>query len=562
MIDSLSPTVLVPVDSPRLAAAAPLPSPAAPTAAGTVPGEAAGRPWREAALVFVLSAVLALTTFALDGRNGLNLADEGYLRYGVRAIVEYGQVPMRDFQAYDPGRYYWAAGWSLLLGDGIVTTRLACTMFQVLGVGFALLALRRAGAGWGALVATGLIVTFWMLERFKLYEQCVSLIALYPAVRLIQQPDRRNAFLAGVFVGLAAFVGRNHGFYNVVAFGGLLALLAWKHRRLELLKLTVPWAGGIVVGYLPMLLMLAFVPGFFTAFVEGLHTLAHAKATNLTIPVPWPWTVKMPASQPAFLNFYALALSSCFLLLAAAAAGMLVVLLRVPGARLRDHAGLLAAAALSIPYAHYAFSRADAPHLAHSMPIMLIALLGLPNLLRDKPFSRKVYAALAGGLLAGTLLTTFIYNPVVGWLTRQGSDWTEVALGEQTINLNGDKARLVVHLHNLAEKEMAPDENILIAPDAPTLYEAVGRPSPLKTIYFLWPESPEVQREMIHDLETKRVNWVLLGMKHFDNKAERSLPYSHPLLFQYMRERFQPVQNSPFRQPYVLLHRTEPIPAK
>ena len=85
---------------------------------------------------------------------------------------------------------------------------------------------------------------------------------------------------------LAACLGRSHGFYNVLAFGGLLVALAYKYCQPGLLKLALPWVGGIVLGYLPMLAMMAFVPGFFAAFVDSLRILAHAKTTNFTIPVP------------------------------------------------------------------------------------------------------------------------------------------------------------------------------------------------------------------------------------------------------------------------------------
>ena len=55
---------------------------------------------------------------------GVNLADEGYLLLGSNAVLD-GQVPIRDFRAYDPGRYYWCALWLKFLGRKYSTLRLA-----------------------------------------------------------------------------------------------------------------------------------------------------------------------------------------------------------------------------------------------------------------------------------------------------------------------------------------------------------------------------------------------------------------------------------------------------
>ncbi len=545
----------------------------APPAALVVPSSPAATPvrraaervaagsWRTVALIFLYSALLGLGTFALNGHYTLNLADEGFLRYGVRAVMTAGQVPMRDFQSYDPGRYYWVAAWSLLLGDGIVSTRLACALFQVLGVGVALLALRRAGARWPLLGTVGLLVTFWMVERFKLFEQCVSLIALYPAVRLIQRPDKRRAFWAGVFVGLAACMGRNHGFYNAVAFGGLLGLLAWKYRQPTLLKLFGPWVGGIGLGYLPMLLTMACVPGFLAAFLETLHVLARAKATNQTLPVPWPWTLDPENGQSTVAFYGSLALGWCFVLLAGGFAVVAAVIARLPGQRWREHAGLVAAGIVGIPYAHYAFSRADTPHLAHSMPLLLVALLGLPALLRRGPDRAKALAAAALGLGLLTFFATFFYNPVVARLAASSQRRSEVTIGHQTLGLTPAMATLIGDLQRFAKTSLAPGENILIAPYFPMLYEVVGRLSPIQEIYLLWPQSAEAERATIRDLERKRVNWALLTFGEMDDLPERSLPATHPLLVKYLQEHFEQVDDVPVPAPYLLLRRTDPLKA-
>ena len=48
---------------------------------------------------------LVLLVFALQGRIWLDLADGGFFWYGVIRTA-LGEIPIRDFQAYDPARYY------------------------------------------------------------------------------------------------------------------------------------------------------------------------------------------------------------------------------------------------------------------------------------------------------------------------------------------------------------------------------------------------------------------------------------------------------------------------
>ena len=68
-----------------------------------------------------LSVCLIGITYIIQGNIDINLADEGYLWYG-SLQTSIGQVPLLDFQSYDPGRYYWVALWFKLFGN---TSRLS-----------------------------------------------------------------------------------------------------------------------------------------------------------------------------------------------------------------------------------------------------------------------------------------------------------------------------------------------------------------------------------------------------------------------------------------------------
>jgi hypothetical protein len=129
---------------------------------------------RPAALVLGLSATFAGTLYFLFGDLHLDLADEGFLWYGVlRARL--GEVPLRDFQSYDPGRYYWGAAWSLVFGQGILGLRASLAVVQGLGLLFGLLVCRRLTGNVVSLTACAAILALWMFPRHKLFEPAMAM---------------------------------------------------------------------------------------------------------------------------------------------------------------------------------------------------------------------------------------------------------------------------------------------------------------------------------------------------------------------------------------------------
>ncbi|MGB8167109.1 MAG: hypothetical protein WCF18_06430, partial [Chthoniobacteraceae bacterium] len=166
----------------------------------------------------LLTLSFSIGWYLFDAELGVNFSDEGFLWYGASAVRR-GLVPMRDFQAYDPGRYWWTAAWSFVLGEGLMPLRLSCVLFQCLGVFAGLLAARRVCRHWAFLIGVALLLCAWMHPRYKCFEQSIALMFVYAGVLLLEKPSLRRHFCVGLFGGLMAFMGRNHGAYFVVAFG-------------------------------------------------------------------------------------------------------------------------------------------------------------------------------------------------------------------------------------------------------------------------------------------------------------------------------------------------------
>lgn len=488
-------------------------------------------PYRHVVFVALLAAALSCAIFFTDGNVGINLADEGYLWYGMRALKA-GLVPIRDFQAYDPGRYIWTALWSCVLGDGLVSMRFACMIFQCFGMVFGLLAARRISEDWRFLVLIALILVQWMIPTYKVFEQSISLAAVYVAVLLIERPTVKRHFCAGLFVGFAAFMGRNHGLYNSIAFGLLLLLLArgaWREAPLRL----AAWAGGVVVGYLPQLAMFAFVPGYLAAFLALLHRNVSI-GSNLAMPVPWPWTTPINEGLIVWLNGFVEGLFYLFIPLFIGLA--LLVLLRLSRVAALRHPVLMAGACVALPYAHHTFSRADYVHLAHSVPVLALGVISLCHLL--KPSLKSVSIA-AVALCLASVPATFVHGGLYAELTAPAGSFVERQVLGQTMHVGLYHDILLTLADRVANKLAKPEEPVVFLPHWPGLYAFTNRISPLKQIYFIRPASPPEEEAELAALKSKGVRWVLLEDYKLDGRDDLRFQNTNPLVFKYFVENFE-----------------------
>jgi hypothetical protein len=488
---------------------------------------------RQIILLILLAASTALAFFYWEGRQGFSLWDEGYLWYGVQRVM-LGEVPIRDFMAYDPGRYYWSSSLMLLAGDnGIMALRATEAMFQVLGlyIGLSVLARSCAKSDILFLLLAAITLSIWMSERHRIFDSTLPIALIGVLAYLIQQPCSRRYFLTGFSVGLVAFFGRNHGMYGV---SGSLAVIGYLAIRREQgpppVKALLIWASGVVVGYLPLLLMLAFVQGFGIAFWNSIRYLFEIKATNIPLPIPWPWRVEF--SQMILEDAVRGVMTGIFFL-AIVAFGLLgiawVIRQRLQGKAVNP--ALVASVSLALPYAHYAYSRADVYHLQDGI---FSLIMGCFLMLVNRP--AKVKWPLAGLLCGASLLVMLPFHP--GWQCYTMFRCVETNFSGDMLKVDPSTANDIEMLRKLAGEFAPGDRSFIATPFWPGAYAVLERKSPMWEIYPLLPHSPDFEQAEIERVKAANPGFAMVIDIALDNRDELRFKNTHPLFYQYLLDNF------------------------
>lgn len=490
------------------------------------------------ASALLLTAVLLGVLSLVELDKGLNLADEGFLWYGVQRTLS-GEVPLRDFMAYDPARYYVIAGFMALSGStGVEVQRVALAVIQFLGIAVLLAALTRDARlrSVGLLLATALAVSWWCVPTYKVPDTVCSMVVVASLSFALESVTVRRFYWCGVVVGFLAVWGRNHALYGVFGFGLAFLFLAAQRGQISfLVKPVLAWGAGIAVGFLPVVAMLVAVPEFAQWYWYSIRFLFEIKATNLELPVPWPWRADFAhAALPralwqALVGVYFVGLIA-FGVLAPAYAFM------------RRGGGVspmfLASAFLALPYAHYAFSRADTAHLALGiMPLLIGSLVVLGHL--HTPVLR--WAGIAA-LVATAGAITYDQHPV---FTCRIAKCAKVNVGGEMLRVPLSTKQDIGLLERMVASYAPGGRDYLVTPFYPGMAAVHRRRSPMWETYALFPRGEAFERAEIERIKAAKPGFVMVIDVALDGRQELKFQSTHPLIYSYITATFDPVANVP-----------------
>jgi len=494
--------------------------------------------------------------FYLNNDIFIDWADEGFLWYGAAHLLE-GQFPIRDFQAYDPGRYFWTAAVFAVRGPGLMAMRFSAGLFQFLGLCFGLLALRRVLKVNWQLLGAGILAAAWMLIPCRYFDASITLFAVFFAVRLIEDPSPGRHLAAGIFAALTAFMGINHGLYVSLA---LLALMVYLGSG----KKIVRFGQGLLIGALPFWIIFLTVPGFFASYLERLGALAYARAggkADVSLAIPWPWTVRwdtsgffpsLAAKTLDFTNRFSIGAMFVFVILYYIFA--LAVLLRIKKPRNPAAALFTASFFIGLFYLGHIFARSDVNYMGEGIFPVLAGLVALCVLARQGLWRRLAVGALILFSILSLASAGLVNTPAFkNFVPKSGMTWYSV--GNDRIWLLRSDAAYVESVKTLVSKYVKADEPILLAPLLTTFYCILGKESPAYELYFHLAPPPALEQRDIDRLEEKKVRWAIIGNVVIENHPEQSFSASHPLLWDYLNTHFEAVTADGLRPGHILMKR-------
>jgi GT2 family glycosyltransferase len=498
----------------------------------------------ELAAVVVLTALASIALFAWEGRCGLNLMDEGFLWYGAQRLL-HGEMPVRDFMSYDVGRYYWAAGFMGLFNNhGVVALRAATALFGFIGMAVAAWLLRRTSLlrSWPMTIAVICVLFMWLVPRHKLYDITISVMIVTALANLLRKPNSFNFFLAGLIAGAAALIGRNHGFYAVLAsmlsFGVMLAGnygVVWR-------RALSSYVSGVLAGYLPNLLLMACAPGFAAAFVHSVQ-FTMAAGPSLSCPVPWPWMV---LSYPTF-DWQQFAVGCSYVLLIAFDVLGVAALVWAAVTKRPLNPLLVACIVVSICYSHHALYFAGPSHLSQAVfPMLMGVLISIASI--------PVWPALRIGLLGllGALSFTAMLPMHPGYAAHRDK-WKPLIVGSDRLLLDSPTTAQLAGINAVIDK-WAPNGKYVVLPFWPTFYAMREQRSPLYEIYAFFPSLPEFQQQQIERLRNFDAGVVLLWNKPPEGQTAWRYERTNPLVYKYLGDEWRQIPcdiDPPFLTVYV-----------
>lgn len=481
---------------------------------------------------------------------GFFLQDDLWLWYGVQRFAA-GAVPIRDFQAYDPGRYIityiLAFGHDSLYALRFVQAVIGASIVSA-GVWFIQ---RKKHVHIGVIVMTAIVLIAWLFPRHKYYDIAISVASVLYLWYLLKFQTHTARLLAAPMIFLSFLIGRNHALYLVL---GLFLWVIW-HRLSCPLEQQMKWQQykellyGVVIVLVIILFIFVLVPGFVETYYNyAITPFFEGQPTNLTLRITWPWQIDWFAVT-TLAALRDVIFSWQLFLLPCIGLGALIWESRFTRRTgiLRPY--LLAPALLIIPYTYHVYSRADISHLAQSIyPLILYISAFVSQISIDTTVARykRLVWLMFGIWIVASLFVMYPQHHI----TNRAGRYVPVLIESKVFFTDVATRDDYLLLQQLLEKHSA-STSFVIYPMRPGLYALNHVSAPVYETYVIFASNANKQTREIMSIESNQVRMIILAKTSVDALNETAFRNTNPLIFAHIQKNYTVVDETQYYEVYL-----------
>ncbi len=472
---------------------------------------------------------LALLTFAMFRtiRCGLNLDDEGYLIYGTQAVLR-GEIPIRDFRAYDPGRYYWCALWFRLLGPGFITARIAMALLSAGSIVLIVVLICHATGSALVASATACLALVWMTPIYRQVEVFFSIVCcatLYGLVVGIGHPIALGAIgMGAAFFGLNIFVYFVGSAVLVLIFGSIAGFFGF-------VDLALSFVVGLGIFGAILCAMVAIVPGALNAYFERkVWPLWRRGTTNLPMPRPWVWTATTPEFK-GYARWRQISYKFLFTLLPVMCVVSLIwVMFGTSEPDDRVDALCLVAACAGLIYFHHAFSRADLRHIYGVMQPIFILCAALSQMMFGWLGATVLLCLLGiGSIILLRNEADFIFGD-----TQLLRKLVPFEIGNDLFMLSKGFAQTLTQIKSIVDEHMQTDDVMFAAPAYPGMLALFGCKTAIYDTFPVYMSTLRSRQVMLNEIAASKPKVAIVANVMIDGRQDLLFANNYPEVTKYI----------------------------
>ena len=453
---------------------------------------------------------------------GFNISDEGYLWYGVQQTLK-GKVPIRDFRAYDPGRYYWCVFWCKIFGDNLLSIRLGMKVFQFIIYFIIFVTLNPVLNSVPIIFLLLITLSLWSSIIHKTIDNAVPVLSIASLTYFLMFPSQFSMACFGLVLGFTLIIGLNHFIYNGLAMIGTLVI------SYSILNSDIILFGliGLCLGVLPFIMFLMIPRSASTYWEKKIARILIRKTTNLKLPIPLPWN-----NHPEKMNnnVYKIALQWTLLIIPIF---YLISIILLWSTELNSPL-LLASILVGIPYTNHIYSRADKNHIITGISPLIFGLFGIYQ------FNILIFWPLFLLLLLSFYHLVWKADYRFYYDRNYAKAHTKLFLGKLEILLPQTLSDQIIRITTFI-KNNDLDKSKFFAPMLAGYYAILNTSTPTYDTFPVYPPSQKEQEKMLADIKNSDIDFCMIRNFALDGEENLKFEKTYPQVWNYLNNEFKQI---------------------